>query len=173
MGFSPKKLQLTQDGRFALFGTRRNEWQLWDIEKGSHLRSFAGHSGNIIDIAVSRDKKFVYTIANRELVKWELDWELDYREAKDWDEGAKYLLINFLTLHTPRLGSLPSGRNPTEEELTLFLTRRGKPSWTEDEFRQLLENFEYAGYGWLRPEGVRNKLEQLAAFWAEPPDYPG
>jgi hypothetical protein len=57
-------------------------------------------------------------------------------------------------------------------------TRRTKESlandlapvaWTEEDFHCLLDRLGYAGYGWLRPEGVRRKLEKVAANWQSPP----
>jgi hypothetical protein len=100
---------------------------------------------------------------------WLLDWALEESGPGDWDEGARPCLQSFLTLHTPYMGSLPRDRKPTDEEITLALTRRGKPTWTEEDFQQLLCTLGCAGYGWLRPEGVRRELEKMAADWTEPP----
>ena len=91
---------------------------------------------------------------------WIGSWKI--RPAADWDEGARPYLQNFLTLHTPYAGELPQGRSPTEEEIALALTRRGKPAWNEDDFQQLLHTLGCAGFGWLRPEGVRHELEKMA-----------
>lgn len=38
--------------------------------------------------------------------------------------------------------------------------------------QQFLYWLRYAGYGWLRPEGVRRELERLAAQWQGPPPMP-
>jgi serine/threonine protein kinase len=51
--------------------------------------------------------------------------------------------------------------NPSEEEVTLALTRRGTPTWTEEDFQQLLVTLGCAGYGWLIPVGVRQQLEAM------------
>jgi len=96
-------------------------------------------------------------------------WELDDRELADWDEGARPHLANFLTLHTPYLGALPRDREPTEEEVTLALTRGGQPVWDEMDFEDFLETLGCAGYGWLRPEGVRHELARTAAGWQVSP----
>jgi len=90
---------------------------------------------------------------------WELDWEHEFPESQDWDEGAKPYLDIFLTLHCPLDES--------------GLSRRGKPTWDEDEFQQLIDQMHYWGYGWLRHEGVRRKLEKMAEGWQEPPPQPG
>jgi len=61
----------------------------------------------------------------------------------------------------PFADKLSVGRKPTHEEITLSLTRTGKPKWTEDDFQRLLKTLGQAGYGWLRPEGVRAQLETM------------
>jgi len=66
---------------------------------------------------------------------WELVWEYEAREPADWDEGARPHLEISLELH--------------------------KGKWSEDDFRELLDTLGHAGYGWLRPEGVRKNLEKL------------
>ena len=88
--------------------------------------------------------------------------ELEEKEPADWDESARPHLENFLTLHTPYAGTLPQSREPTEEEIALALTRRGKPTWMEEDFKGLLTTLGCAGYGWLRPEGLRRELERMA-----------
>jgi hypothetical protein len=65
-------------------------------------------------------------------------------------------------LHTPYAAGLPRDHSPSEEEIQLALTRRGKPSWSGQEFDALIRKLQYAGYGWLRPEGVRKQLEEMA-----------
>jgi len=81
----------------------------------------------------------------------------------DWHKRVKPYSETFLTLHTPNTGKLPQDRVPSEEEITLALTRQGKPIWTEGDFLELMRSLGSRGYGWLREEGVRRKLEELAA----------
>ena len=64
---------------------------------------------------------------------------------------------------------LPAEGGFTDDEVTQALTRGGKPTWTEQDFHQLLHTLGCAGYGWLRPEGVRHELEKMAATWQGPP----
>jgi hypothetical protein len=47
----------------------------------------------------------------------------------------------------------------------MSLTPWGLPTWTADDFRRLLDLLGCAGYGWLRPAGVRQQLEQMAQAW--------
>jgi len=39
------------------------------------------------------------------------------------------------------------------------------PKWNEGDSQQLIRELQYRGYGWLRPEGVRKKLEEMTANW--------
>jgi len=114
-------------------------------------------------VAISLDGKQAVSGSGDKTVKlFFIDRELDDYNPADWDEGAKPYLDTFLTLHTPYRGQLPKDHEPTEEEIKLALTRRGKPTWTETDFQGLLTELGTRGYGWLRPEGVRRKLEELA-----------
>jgi hypothetical protein len=93
-----------------------------------------------------------------------LDWELGANQPTDWDEGARPHLEAFLALHTPYAAleaflALHTGGAPEGVELVLALSRRGKPTWAEEDFKHLLYTLGCAGYGWLRPEGVRRELE--------------
>jgi hypothetical protein len=45
----------------------------------------------------------------------------------------------------------------------------GKPIWSEQDFHALMTDLQYRGYGWLKPEGVRERLERLTVEWNEPP----
>jgi len=121
---------------------------------------------------VSADGRWVISGSADSTVRvWELDWELEAPAPVDWDEAARPHLENFLTLQTPS-GQLPQGGEPSREEIASALTRRGKPKWTERDFEQLLYSLGCAGYGWLRPEGVRGELDKMAANWQGPPPLP-
>jgi len=65
----------------------------------------------------------------------QLDFEYEFPGWHDWDEGARPYLDIFLTLHS---------------------------NWTDEDFNNILiPNLQKCGYGWLRPEGVRAKLDEL------------
>jgi hypothetical protein len=165
---------LSADGRWALSGSRDHTIRLWEVAAGQCLRTFQGHTGPVWSVSLSADSRWVLSGSGDQTVRlWELDWELEARDFTEWDEGALPYLEVFLTQHTPYAGGLPQDREPSEEEVQQALTRRGKPSWTEGDFQDLIRQLQYAGYGWLRPEGVRRKLEEMAASWQGPPPLPG
>lgn len=169
---------ISPDGRFGISGSHKleNSLRLWDLVNGRCLRkleenSDEGHSNTVTTVAISPDSRFALSGSwDATLKLWAFDWELEARNPADWDEGAKTFLENFLTLHTPYAAALPNDREPTEEEIARSLRREGKPSWTEEDFQKLLYTLGCAGYGWLRPEGVKRELEKMAAEWEGPPE---
>jgi len=155
---------LSADGRYALSGGHDRTLRLWDLSSGECLRTFEGHTGSVNSVCLSADGRYALSGSKDTTLRlWELDWELEDNQTAEWDEGARPYLEMFLSLHTPYAGVIPQDREPTEEEIALALTRRGKPAWVEEDFQQLLHTLGCAGYGWLQAEGVRRKLEKLAA----------
>ena len=141
--------------------------RFWKLGTGRCIRVFQGYIGSVY---ISPDGRYAisgsgdstrYGSENKALCLWELDWEYEFPEPVDWNKGARPYLETFLTIHAPYAGSLPADRKPTEEEIRLALTRRGRPNWTEENFQGLIRQLQYAGYGWLRPEGVRKELEKM------------
>jgi hypothetical protein len=158
------------------------------VASGRCVRTFAGHADAVTSVALSADGRLAVSGgADGTLQVWILDWDLEENGPADWDDGALPLLETFLVLHTPYAAPLPPDRKRTvkellqmplkrlfqptltEEELARALTRRGRPLWTEKDFGELLHWLGCAGYGWLRPNGVRRKLDQLARGWKRPP----
>lgn len=141
---------LSADGRWALSGSSDKTLRLWELSSGQCLRTFEGHTTSVTTVALTPDGRWALSESGENSLRlWELDWDHEFPEPQDWDEGAKPYLDAFLTLHC-RLTK--NG-----------VTRVGKPEWTDEEFEKLLVDLKNRGYGWLRPEGVRRKLAQMAA----------
>jgi hypothetical protein len=96
-----------------------------------------------IAVTVSGFGAFSYS-----LELWQLYWDYAFPEPASWDEGAEPTLAAFLAKHPPQ------GRG--------LLRRPAAGDWTEDDFQQLLTELAYRGFGWVRPEGVRHRLEEMA-----------
>jgi hypothetical protein len=138
--------------------------RLWELATGKCVRNFEGHMRGVQSVSISPDGSWALSGSDDNTLRlWELDWECEFPPPADWDEGARPYVEFFLSLHTPCAADLPRNREPTEQEVTLALTHRGKPNWNEEEFNGLLHILACAGYGWLREEGVRKKLNALAA----------
>ena len=171
---------LSFDGRYLLSGSTDATVKLWEIASGQCLRTFAGHGDAVTSVSLSADGRFALSgSADRTLRVWILDWELADTEPADWDEGARPYLEMFLSLHTPYAEPPPRKRRrsplarwfysaPAEKEITQSLKRQGPPVWTESDFQALIRTLGYAGFGWLRPEGVRRQLLGMARTWKGP-----
>ncbi len=173
---------LSFDGRYVLSGSTDATVRLWEAASGQCLRTFAGHADAVTSVTFSADGRYALSgSADRTLKLWVLDWELGDNTPADWEEGALPYLEMFLSSHLPyalppnhkqttaEKGRSPLARlfrsTPTEEEAMQAIARHGPPVWTENDFQDLLKTLGYAGYGWLRPAGVRRKLEHLARHW--------
>jgi WD40 repeat protein len=171
---------LSVDGRFALSGGTDRTLKLWEAASGQCVRTFAGHQDAVTAVALSADGRYALSgSADGTLKLWILDWELEDQQPADWDERARPYLEAFLRVQTPYVAAraqdqrltvkeimnLPLSRlfktTSAEEETAEALTRRGTPRCTDNDFRVLLHLLGCAGYGWLRPEGVRSRLKQI------------
>jgi len=148
------------DGRFCLSGGFGRTPRLWDVSTGQCVRTFEGHAREVSSVAFSPDGRFCLSgSADSTLRLWEFDWEYEFPGWADWDEAARPYIEIFLTRRCPR------GENG--------ISRVGRPTWNDKHFKWLLRDLQLRGYGWLREEGVRKKLEEMTANWQGPPPLPG
>jgi WD40 repeat protein len=148
---------LSPDGRFALSGSVDKTLKLWEVATGRCLRTFEGHRSSVSSVCLSPDGRFALSGSRNNTLKlWVLDWELEHRHPADWDEGARPLLEAFLRRRTPEFVVDRRG------DILPVMQSIVSPSWSEEEFEGLLHTLGCAGYGWLRPEGVRRQLEAMA-----------
>ncbi|MBF0518657.1 MAG: protein kinase [Nitrospirae bacterium] len=142
------------------------ERYFWTIFSNQTLKTFNWNkykSSSCFPI-ISKDWRFVIAKNEKDESKinvFFIDWELIYKKPIDWDEGALPYIELFINQHTPYASNIPLDREPTNSEIKLALTRRGKVSWTEEDFLKLNDEIAYAGYGWLKTKGVRLKLYNL------------
>jgi WD40 repeat protein/serine/threonine protein kinase len=156
---------LSADGRFALSGSDDTTFKLWDVATGRCLHTQAFEYA-VTAVHLSTAGQYALCgCKDGSVSAWFLDWELEENEPADWDEGARPYLEVFLRTHRPYGAALPRDRQPTDEEITHALTRRGRPEWSEEDFQGFLHTLGCAGYGWLRPEGVHRELKQMTAAW--------
>ena len=163
-GVFTNSVSFTKDARFAVSGGDDYTIKVWELATGQCLRTFEGHTEAVESVCLSTDGRYILSGSRDKTVRlWALDWDLEDKHPADWDEGARTYLDTFLTLHTQCAAKLPKNREPTEDEIKLALTRHGKPVWNDRDFQELLHMLGCAGYGWLRPDGVRQELEKMTA----------
>jgi len=124
---------ISPDGRYAL-SCEGKTLALWDMKTYDRLRTFtADFQITIFHFSPAGD----YAIAacnDGTTLFWRLDYEYEFPGWSDWDEGAK----PYLKAHTARY-----------------------PELKKNNFNQLIADLQNRGYGWLRPEGIRAKLEEM------------
>ncbi|WP_420266247.1 protein kinase domain-containing protein [Candidatus Magnetominusculus dajiuhuensis] len=136
------------DGKFIISGSLDGTTRLWDAGTGRVSRTFTGHGGGVSAVCFGPDGWYAWSGgADHTLRAFYVDWELEVRDLKDWDDGAAAYLELFVSIHTPFIKN--------------SFTRRAIPAWDETDFASLLSELALRGFGWLRPEGVRAKLDEL------------
>ena len=111
-----------------------------------------GPAGRVTAVTFSKDGRYAaFGTWDGTVEIWECLWDYEFPSVVDWDEQARPLLNAFLRLHAPSRKLLGLAR---------------KPRWSEEDERMLLEEVANRGLGWIRPEGLRKKLKEMAAHWS-------
>jgi WD40 repeat protein/serine/threonine protein kinase len=156
-------VRFSPDSRFAVSCSRDHTIKVWELSSGQCVYTLLGHANPVSAIDLSADGRYLFSAGwGGEMKLWELDWELDEMKTQDWDAEAAPYVNQFLRLHTPYYVTPSSPREVPSAAAAAALIRRGMPTWSEEDFQRLLHTLGCAGYGWLRPEGVRRKLEEMA-----------
>ncbi|KJU86778.1 WD repeat-containing protein [Candidatus Magnetobacterium bavaricum] len=138
---------ITLDNAYILSGSMDNTVRLWNTKSGLCMRVFQGHLHAIQSVSMSRDGRIAASAGEDGSIKlWILDWELDVKQAKDWDPATNSYLDIFLTNHTPYIDKL---------------TRRGQPVWNNNDLEDLLFMLGCAGYGYLSAGTVNAELNKM------------
>jgi len=105
----------------------------WSIESGQCLATPFYQYGNP---RISPSGSMVLAVNEHGLKAFYIDRIYSFPGFVDWDERVLPYVKRFLALH---------------------------PVWTENDLEGLYKELEYRGYGYIRPEGVRSKLKEIAA----------
>lgn len=129
--------RFSPDGRHIAFMSEK-EIEIWNTRELRRDTVLKGHAGTVLDFRFFPDGKSILSCGfEKALILWDIGWKHEFPGWTDWDEGAKPHLLNFLTLH---------------------------PNWDETDFTHLLRNLQTWGFGYIREEGVRQKLRELGSL---------
>jgi len=160
---------LTGCGKWLLSGSSDATIRLWEVSTGNCIQVIEGHKEGVTSITLTPDGRWLLSRSSDKTLKlWELDWDFEYREFAHWDEGARAFMENFLDCHTPYAGLLPEKKTPSSGKIMKALKRKGRPVWNNKDFEMFLQTLRQGGYGWLKPEGVKDELEKSAAYRDKP-----
>jgi WD40 repeat protein len=168
---------LSGDGRHALSGSNDRTLRLWELSTDRCLRTFEGHRGQVNSVCLSADGRYALSGSDDKAVRlWERGTgrclrTLEGHRGHVWSVCLStdgLLAVSGSQDNTMRLWELDSKTSQPPPP-----TRHVKASWNEKDFGRLLYTLGCAGFGWLRPEGVRRELEKMAANWTGPPPLPG
>ncbi len=160
---------LTRDNRYALSGGNDHSVRLWDVGTGRCLRVFTGHANPVHSVRFSPSGRYALSASADQVLKlWALDWALKSRPGGEWDDGAMPHLLAFVARRAKgnRLKPVPVG-----SRLRSMLLGSAKGAVTDAEMVEVTRLLGYAGYGWLPPERVRQRLDRMerGLFGKKPP----
>jgi serine/threonine-protein kinase len=108
-------LQFSPDGKLLASGTADNLVRLWDVDKGTLLRTLEGHSKTVCCLAFSRDGKFLASGGHDGKVRiWNVETAAKVRELTLPGQGVRSVEFS------PDGKQLLTGGNPGEGTVKLW-----------------------------------------------------
>jgi len=130
---------VSPDCRFLLMegaaNSKHTSLEIWDAARQTLLMTLKNGAPKTRSAAFSPNgQQLLYGPEEWEQL-WDIDWQYEFPGWSDWDEGAKPYLEIFLRLC---------------------------PDWGDTDFDNLVTDLQNRGYGWLRPDGIKKKLKEMA-----------
>jgi len=150
----------TPDGKWLVSGSEDQTVRIWEVATGRCIHVLSIDTA-VDAVAITADGHWLLVGTHKSLEIWEIDLDLEFRDPVEWDDAALPFLENFVTNHTPSAYQEITNQISSKDEIHKKLIRFGNPTWNESDFQQLIFRLRCAGLGWLKAEGVRNKLNEL------------
>jgi len=113
--------------------------KLWEISSGKCLHNLEGHSDPVNSVYLTANGRLAISGSDdKSIIIWRFIWDLEFPDIVDWNEGVRPYLYMFLRKHDGE--------------------------WERKQLLSLLYDLatQY-GYGWVKPRGILDELEKMAA----------
>lgn len=108
---------------------------IWNTLESREIYRLQGPSRYIEFMDISNDDNHLLTrCSDGSVTILAIDWAYSFPGWSDWDEGVRPHLEIFLSLH---------------------------PHWEQTDFEELILRLQNCGFGWVRPDGVKQKLLEM------------
>ncbi|QYN19253.1 protein kinase [Amycolatopsis sp. DSM 110486] len=162
-------VRVSADGRHALSGGWDASLRHWDLATGRCLRLMKGHTHPVIGVDLTADGRFAFSAGMDETVRI---WDVTTGSCVQVLEAISRLKVVRVSEDGSRAVSFGHDGTLRVWELDWELAAREPADWddraqpyldqhhADESFDELLTRLQRAGLGWLRPDGVRQRLNQ-------------
>ncbi|MBN2144247.1 MAG: protein kinase [Candidatus Aureabacteria bacterium] len=156
-------IRFTADGRFIVSASSDKTLRFWSVESGQCVFAQQGEEP-FYAMDLSQDGRFLVTAHSKVLQLYELDWSFVAVNEGQEEEVEKKLdsqLRIFLINHTDYLFQPEKDQHLSKEQIVSALIRQDHAHWNDKDFKQLLIDLSSYGLGWVNPEKVSLRLDEL------------
>jgi len=127
---------ISPDGGFIVSGGTDKAIRIYDIEMGRTIKKMVGgHNDWVVSVKFSPDSRYLISLSFNRVILWELDWVLEFPNEVKWHNKVEPYIMNFIKLNNYQ--------------------------WTEEQFDQFYQKLQYAGLGWVRKNGIQEKMKEI------------
>lgn len=162
-------VQVSADGHFAVTGGWDATVRYWDLATGRCLRLMVGHTHPVLSVDLTADGRFAFSAGMDEAVRiWDvttghcvyvLEGHTALKRVRVCEDGTRAVSLSWDgTLRVWEIDWELAVREPADWD------ERAQPYLDQhhdsETFEELLTRLQRAGLGWLRPDGVRQRLDR-------------
>lgn len=136
-----RAVALSPCGIFTASGGDDGTIRLWNTETGAALRTFTGQGSPVHGLILSNDCRYLFSSSiEGEIREWEILWDYEQEPLKEWSDAA-----------LPHIKAYMASKMMNQDS-----------KWGEEDFGAVISRLQSASLGWIRSEGVRSKIRQMA-----------